>query len=119
MVTDNNAITADLNALSGIGNTLDALDGEGLAAAHLLPRLDQPRHLLPGMGSAMPDIVYPFGTSFVGFLLGINAVLCESLLEDWVGQATISTDTVVEGVVAVCDIVMSPSELPCAVKNCQ
>jgi hypothetical protein len=33
-------------------------------------------------------------------------------LEDWVRQAQISTDAVVEGIVAVCDIVMSPSELP-------
>lgn len=64
------------------------------------------------MGSSMPDIVYPFGTCFVGLLYRINTVFCESLLEDWVRQAQISTDAVVEGVVAVCNVVVSPSELP-------
>jgi hypothetical protein len=116
MVTDNNTITANLNTLFSIGHTLNTLDGERLATTHLLPRLDQPRHFLPGMGSSVPDIVYPFGTCFVRFLYRINAVLCESLLEDWVGQAQIGTDTVVEGVVAVCDVVVSPSELPSAEK---
>jgi len=117
MVTDDDTIAANLNTLSSIGNTLNALDGKRLAATHLLPCLDEPRHFLPGMGSAMPDIVYPFGTSFVRFLHGINAVFCKSLLEDWVGQSQISSDAVVEGVVTVRDIVMSPSELPCAVKD--
>lgn len=117
MVADNDAIAADLNTLSSIGNTLDALDSERLATTHLLPGLDQPRHLLPGMGSAMPDIINPFGTGFVGLLYGIDAVLRESLLEDRVGQAQIGTDTVVEGIVAVCYVVVSPSKLPCAVKD--
>jgi len=117
MVTDNDTIAANLNTLSSIGDTLNALDGERLATTHLLPRLDEPRHLLPGMGSSMPNIVYPFSTSFVGFLHGINAVLCKSLLEDWVGQSQIGSDAVVEGVIAVCDVVVSPSELPCAAKD--
>jgi hypothetical protein len=85
MIADNDTITANLNTLFSIGHTLNTLDGERLAATHLLPRLDQPRHLLPGMGSSVPDIVYPFGTCFVRFLYRINAVFCESLLEDWVG----------------------------------
>ena len=117
MVTDNNTIAANLNTFSSIGNTLDTLDGERLAATHLLPRLDQPRHLLPSVRSSMPDIVYPFGTCFVWLLDRINAILCKPFLEDWVGQAQIGTNTVIESVVAVCDVIMSPSELPCAVKE--
>jgi hypothetical protein len=87
MVADNDTITANFNTLSSIGNTLDTLDGKRLATTHLLPGLDQPRHLFPGMGSSMPDIVYPFGTCFVGLLYRINTVFCESLLEDWVGES--------------------------------
>lgn len=117
VVTDDNAITANLNTLLGIGYTLNALDGEWLAAAHLLPGLDKPGHLLPAMSSTMPDIVNPLGTCFIRFLLGVNAVFGEPLLEDWIRQTQISTNTVVESVVAVCYIIVSPSQLPCAVKT--
>lgn len=117
MVTDDNTITTNLNTLSGIGHTLDSLDSERLAAAHLLPGLNEPWHLLPAVGSAMPDVVDPLGTCLVRFLLRVNAVFRESLLEDWVGQTKISTNAVIEGVVAVCDIIVSPSKLPCAARK--
>jgi hypothetical protein len=117
MVTDDNAITADLNTLLGIGYTLDALDSEGLATAHLLPCLNEPGHLLPTVGSSMPDIVNPLGTCLVRFLLGVNAVFGKPFLEDWIRQAQISTNAVVESIVAVRDIIVSPSKLPCAVKT--
>lgn len=117
MVTDDNAITANLDTLSGISHALNALDSEGLATAHLLPGLDKPRHLLPAVGSAMPDIVNPLGTCLVRFLLRVDAIFRKSLLEDWVGQTKVGTNAVVESVVAVCYIVMSPSKLPCAVRK--
>lgn len=114
VVADDNAITANFDTLSGIGYTLNTLDSKRLAAAHLLPGLDEPGHLFPAVCSAMPDIVNPLGTCLVRFFLRVDAVFRKSLLEDWVGQAKVSTNAVVESVVAVCYVVMSPAKLPCA-----
>lgn len=87
VVRDNDTVAADLNSLLGVSHALDALDSKRLAAAELLPRLDQPRDLAPVVRAAVPDIVDPLRTGLVGHGLWVNAVLREALLEHGVGEA--------------------------------
>jgi len=66
MVRDHDTVAADLNSLLGISYALDAFYGKRLAAAELLPGLDQPRDLVPVVRATVPDIVDPLCTSLVG-----------------------------------------------------
>lgn len=56
----------------------------------------------------MPDVVNPHRPGFVGLLDGIDAGFAEAFLEDGVGETEVGTDSVVEGVVRCCLIVVAP-----------
>lgn len=112
MVRDNNAIAPDLHSLLRICHGLNTLDSKRLPARNLLPRLDQPRHPIPAVCTTVPDIVNPFRACLVRLRLRINTVLRQSLLEHRVRQTQIRADAVVESVVRVRDVVVTPAELP-------
>lgn len=59
----------------------------------------------------MPHVVDPFRAGFVRHGFGIDAICCEALLENGVREAEIRALAVVESVVGVCHVVMSPAEL--------
>ncbi len=60
----------------------------------------------------MPDIINPHRTGFIRLRLRVNTCLFQSRLEDRVREAEISSNSMVEGIVASRFITMAPSELP-------
>lgn len=60
----------------------------------------------------MPDGVDPHGARLVGVGGRVDAGGGEAFLEDRVREAQVGADAVVEGVVACCDVVVAPAELP-------
>lgn len=79
-------VDTELHCLLRVPNVLDALDAERLPARDLLPRLHQPRHLLPRMHPTMPHLVDPLGARLIGLLLRVYAVLGQPLLMDGVTE---------------------------------
>ena len=112
VVAHHDAVDAELDGPLRVRDALDAFKAEGLAAADGLPRLDQPGHLVPVVGTAVPHVVDPHGARALGLLLGINARGREALLEDRVREPQVGADAAVEGVVPLRDVVVAPAELP-------
>lgn len=112
VVGHHDAITSEIDALLRVLHTLNPLDTERLAAADPLPRLHQPRHPVPALGAAVPDVVDPERTGTLRVLLRIDALLREPFPKDRVGEPQIGADAAVEGVVAGRDVVVAPAELP-------
>ena len=112
VVAHHDAVDAELDGALRVRDTLDALEAEGLAAADALPGLDQPRHLAPVVGAAVPHVVDPHGAGALGVLLRVDARGGEALLEDRVREPQVGADAAVEGVVALGDVIVAPAELP-------
>ena len=112
MVAHHDAVHAELDGPLRVCDALDTFEAERLAAADLLPRLDQPRHLAPVMGAAVPHVVDPLGAGALRVLLRVDARGRKALLEDRVREAQVGADAAVEGVVALRDVVVAPAELP-------
>lgn len=113
VIAYDDAVTANLHALLGVLYVLNTLDCERLATADLLPRLDEPWHLLPAVCPAMPHVVNPLCAGLVRHRLRVDTILLQPLLEDWIRQTEVGANAVVEGVVGGVDVIVAPAELPC------
>lgn len=81
-----------LNRPPRIPNVLSLLQHKRLAPRNPLPRLLNPRHLLPRMRAPVPDIVDPFSSRFVRHGLRINAIGRETLLKHRVREPGLRLD---------------------------
>jgi hypothetical protein len=98
MVTDNNPLHADLDALLGVRHGLDAFEDD-----RAVPVFLQESHVFPRVAGAREDGTGPFGVGLGQVLLAFDAVLgFEAGAEDGVGEADGGADVVgaEEGVVA-------------------
>lgn len=112
VVAHHDPVDAVLDALLGVRDGLDPLDGEGTTARDALPLLDQPGNLLPREEMSVPDAVDPLGRGGDGVFLNVDARLATAFLEDRVRQTQTRADAAVEGVVGMGDVVVSPAQLP-------
>ena len=74
----------------------------------LLSRSAEESMLFPSPSSSMPDIVNLHCTGLIRLCLWINACLIHSLLENRVRESEVSSNAMIEGVVAGRFIMMAP-----------
>lgn len=99
MVADDDSLDANLNALLGVRDGLDAFEDDGAVPVFL-----QECHVFPRVADAGEDGACPLGVCGGQVLLALDSVLCFELgAEDRVGEPDCGADVVgaEEGVVAV------------------
>jgi len=113
MVADHDTIHTKLHGFLRICHTLDTLQAEWLSSTNHLPLLHQPRHLLPTPRPSMPNIINPHRTSLIRLFLRIDALFLHPFLKHRIRQSQISTNAMVERIITLRLIMMSPRQLPC------
>ena len=109
VVGHDDAVAADVDGLLRVSDGLDVLETDWPAAADPLPRLDEPRDLVPAPRSAVPDAVDLQRARLVELCDGIDSRFLETFLEDWIAEAEVRADAVIEAVVGCGDIIVSPA----------